>query len=122
MQIQVSTDRNIRGHEALVTRTQASVEAALSRFSSRITRVEVHLSDENGAQKGGDDDMRCVVEVRMEGRQPIAVTHQAATMVQAIDGATDKLERKLDSVVGRQRDQKTRGKDPLPDTDTLSDE
>lgn len=125
MQIQVNTDRNIEGHEALTSRTQASVEAALSRFSDRITRVEVHLSDENSAQKGGGDDMRCVIEVRMDGQPPLAVTHKAATMDQAIDGAADKLERKLDSLVGRQRDQRTRTKDgsrdPLSDTDPDSD-
>ena len=80
MQIQINTDRNIEGREALATQVSGVVESALSRFSDHITRVEVHLSDENSAKKGGHDDIRCMMEARLEGRQPVAVTHQAATV------------------------------------------
>ncbi|CAN5507503.1 hypothetical protein BH09MYX1_BH09MYX1_55530 [soil metagenome] len=48
MQIQVNTDKNIVGHEALVAQVKATVADALSHVSAHITRVEVHLSDENG--------------------------------------------------------------------------
>lgn len=44
------------------------------------------------------------MEARLEGRQPIAVTHEAATGHQAIDGAADKLERFIESTLGRLRD------------------
>jgi ribosome-associated translation inhibitor RaiA len=80
------------------------VESALNRFSDHITRVEVHLSDENSEKKGGEHDMRCVMEARLEGRQPIAVTHQAATVDEAVDGAADKLTRLIESTLGRLRD------------------
>ena len=56
----------------------------MSRISDHITRVEVHLSDENG-DKDGQNDMRCMMEARLEGRQPIAVTHQAATLDEAVE-------------------------------------
>lgn len=105
MQIQINTDGNIEGHEALATRVSSAVESALSRLSDHITRVEVHLSDKNSDKKGGSDDMRCVMEARLEGRQPIAVTHQAATVDQAVDGAADKLTRLIESTLGRLRDQ-----------------
>ncbi|MEO7817581.1 MAG: HPF/RaiA family ribosome-associated protein, partial [Actinomycetota bacterium] len=71
------------------------VESALNLFSDHITRVEVHLSDENSDMKVSADDMRCVMEARLEDRQPIAVTHQAATLDQAVDGAADKLTRMI---------------------------
>jgi len=114
MQILLNTDRNIEGHEALATRVSDEVESALERFSDRITRVEVHLSDENSDKKGGNDDMRCVMEARLEGRQPVAVTHHAATLDQAVDGAADKLASLIESTLGRLRDQKRVRTDPTP--------
>lgn len=64
MKIQVNTDRNLDGSAELITQVAATLEGALSRFSNRITRVEVHLSDENGSQKSGSSDKRCVLEAR----------------------------------------------------------
>ena len=113
MQIQINTDHNIEGHEALAAQVSSVVEGALSLVSDHITRVEVHLSDENSA-KGGQHDKRCLMEARLEGRQPIAVTHQAATLDEAVDGAADKLARLIDSNLGRMRDQRSRRSDPLP--------
>jgi hypothetical protein len=46
----------------------------------------VHLGDENGA-KSRPDDKRCMMEVRVQRRQPIAVTRHAATLDDAVDGA-----------------------------------
>lgn len=100
MQIQVNTDRHIHGGENLQDRVQSMVEDAVSHLSDRITRIEVHLSDENST-KGGDNDKRCVLEARVGGMQPIAVTHQAETLAQAIDGAAEKLERALGSALGK---------------------
>jgi ribosome-associated translation inhibitor RaiA len=113
MQIQINTDHNIEGYEALAARVSSVVESALSLVSDHITRVEVHLSDENSA-KGGQHDKRCLMEARLEGRQPIAVTHQAATLDEAVDGAADKLARLIDSDLGRMRDQRSRRREPLP--------
>ena len=116
MQIQINTDHNIEGHEALAARVSGVIENALSRFSDHITRVEVHLSDENSDKKDGYDDMRCMIEARLEGRQPIAVTHQATTLDEAVDGAADKLVNLIESTLGRQHDQELRRMDPpLPE-------
>jgi ribosome-associated translation inhibitor RaiA len=104
MQIQVNTDHNIEGHETLIANVRSAVERALDRFSDRITRVEVHLSDQNG-DKGGPNDKRCTMEARLEGRQPMAVTHDAATLDQAIDGATDEILRFLESTLERLQEQ-----------------
>ncbi len=103
MQILTNTDRNITGSAGLSAQAQAIVEGALARFSDQITRVEIHLSDENGA-RGGTEDKRCLMEARLEGRPPIAVTHQAATVEAALDGAAGKLERAIESTIGRLRD------------------
>ena len=96
MQVQVHTDHNIKGHEALANQVSGVVEDALSRVSDRITHVDIHLSNQNSEQEDGNDSLRCMVETHLEGRQPIAVTHQAATLNQAIDGATNKLTHLID--------------------------
>ena len=66
MQIEISTDSNIEGREKLATYVKGVVESALNRFSDRITRVEVHLSDVN-SYKGSEDGIRCVMEARTRG-------------------------------------------------------
>ena len=111
MQIQINTDHNIGGHDALIAEISGKVESALSQFTSHITRVEVHLSDQN-SQKTSLIDKRCMMEARLEGRQPIVVTHEAATLDQAIGGASDKLARLIENTLGRLRDQRSRRTDP----------
>jgi ribosome-associated translation inhibitor RaiA len=116
MQIQINTDHNIEGHESLAARISGVIENTLSRFSDHITRVEVHLSDENSDKKDGYDNMRCMIEARLEGRQPIAVTHQATTLDEAVDGAADKLTNLIETTLGRLHDQELRRTDPpLPE-------
>ena len=112
MQVQINTGHNIEGHEALATEVSGVVEESLSRFSDRITQVDVHLSDENSDKKGGDDDMRCMIEARLAGLQSLAVTHQAATLDQAVEGAADKLTRLIDSTLGRLHHQENHRTDP----------
>ena len=122
MQIQLNTDHNIEGHEALAAQVSSVVEIALSRFSEHITRVEVHLNDENSDKKGGNDDIRCLMEARFEGRQPIAVTHQAASLDQAVDGAVDKLTRLIESTLGRLRNAESHRADPLPHAPKITEQ
>src|SRR5688572_26130713 len=100
MQILVNSDHNITGTEALTERVEGVVGDAISRFAERITRVEVHLNDVNG-DKRGDNDKRCMLEARIGGLKPIAVTHQAPNMADALYGAAEKLERALDHTLGR---------------------
>ena len=101
MLIQINTDSNTAGDDALTRQVETAVRDALERFSDQLTRVEVHLSDENSDRKSGTDDKRCVLEARPAGLQPIAVSHRAATVARAVDGAVEKLKRSLDSRLGQ---------------------
>ena len=103
MHVQTHPDRNVQASEALVVHVEAAVISALGRFAEQVTRVDVHLSDENGA-KGGADDKRCVMEARLEGRPPTAVTHQAATVEEAMNGAAGKLARWIEGTLARRRE------------------
>lgn len=102
MLIQVHTDNHIQGSERLTSHVQSVISDALARFAERVTRVEVHLHDNNSAAKGGGDDKRCGIEVRVAGLDPLNVSHDAAEIDQAIDGAAEKmttlLDRRLDKL------------------------
>ena len=67
--------------------------------------MEVHLTDQDGPTRGdtgSQKDKRCTMEARLEGLQPVAATHQEATVDQAVQGAVDKLARIIDSDLGRE--------------------
>lgn len=98
MRIQVNTDDHVKGDERLTHHVIGLVEAALDRFGDRLTRVEVHLSEQKSHHSRGEDE-HCMLEARLAGRQPVAVTHRAETMSQAIDGAIERMQRLLDDTV-----------------------
>jgi ribosome-associated translation inhibitor RaiA len=102
MQVLVNTDANISGNEGLEVRVTSAVVSALGRYQGQITRVEVHLSDENGP-KAGENDIRCMMEARLEGHQPLAVTEHASTVDQAVDAAAEALESVIEHTLGRLR-------------------
>lgn len=102
MTIQFNTDNNIQGNEGLTAPLTSLIADKLDRFSQKISRLEVHLSNENG-NKEGQNDKRCLLEARMEGKQPIAVTNLANSHEQAVEGAIDKLKTSLDTIIGRER-------------------
>jgi len=100
MTIQFNTDSNINGSNRLKIYFDALISEQLNRFRDHISRVEVHLSDVNG-DKESPNDKRCLLEARIEGRKPIAVTNLANTHEKAISGATDKIIKSLDKIFGR---------------------
>jgi ribosome-associated translation inhibitor RaiA len=105
MQIQVNTANNIEGREKFATYVKGVVEHALGRFGERLIRVEVHLTDEHGT-KSGPDDKRCVMEAHLNGLPPTVVTHHAAALGQAIDGAVQKMKRALDNTLDKIEDRR----------------
>src|SRR5688500_7488032 len=73
MQTQVNTSNGVENKDALERWANEEIRQALSRFATDVTRVEVHLSDENHDQSGGGDK-RCAMEARLARHQPVAVT------------------------------------------------
>jgi hypothetical protein len=100
MKIQINTDNHIEGSEELTEQTEAIVKSSLGHLSDHITRLELHLRNENN-DKGGTHNKRCMMEARLKGHQPIAVTHEAKTIDQAVSGAVEKLKHSLDHTLGR---------------------
>ena len=111
MQINVNTDRTIDKHQGLDEHVQNVVVSSIGRFGEHISRVDVHLSNEN-KEKQADGGNYCMMEARVTGYQPIVVHDHAANLHQAIANAGTKLARAVDSALGRLEDKKKR--EPLP--------
>ncbi len=119
MLVHVTTDNHIRGSEALVSEVEANINAELMRFATQITRVEVHLSDEN-SHKTGTVDKKCTLEARVAGLQAVAASANGASVEQAIAAALDKLVAQLDHKLGRLSQRK--GRTPMGDEPSVNDE
>lgn len=105
MDVQISTANNVEGREALTEHLEGAVRDRLSRFEDRLTRVEVHVGDENGEDAGGRGK-RCVVEARPAGHAPVMVSEQAGSIDQATSGALGKMVSAFDRTFGKLGDRK----------------
>lgn len=102
IQILVNTDHNIHGSQNMNSDIEDTVNASLSRFGAQLTRVEIHLSDDNGSKSHGDEK-RCLIEARPAGHQPLVVTAVAATVHDAVNDAVEKMIHLLESTFGKLR-------------------
>ncbi|OIQ21664.1 MAG: ribosomal subunit interface protein [Flavobacterium sp. MedPE-SWcel] len=100
MLIQINTDKNIEGHQRLEEYFTEQLQNSLKKYEDRITRLEVHLSDENST-KGGGNDKKCTIEARAAGLKPVGVASQADTIEKAIVEATNKIKSALESTFGK---------------------
>jgi hypothetical protein len=100
MQFQLNTDAHIHGDQRLTEAAQTIVTAQLGHLVGRLTRLEVHLADENAA-KWGADDIRCTIEARPEGMQPQTISHNDASVDAALRGAAKKVHALLDHEFGK---------------------
>jgi ribosome-associated translation inhibitor RaiA len=100
MQIQINTDNHIPMHAALSNSIESELHRVLERFKKQLTRIEVHLSDENG-EKSGAQDKRCLLEVRPKNHQALIVREDSAHIQTAVSGAANKMQRLLETTYGR---------------------
>jgi ribosome-associated translation inhibitor RaiA len=100
MFVQVSTDNQIVSDAEANARLEARVREKLRRFEKRLTHVELHVSDANGA-KGGEGDKKVSLELRANGHAPVAVHAEASRIDTAVTAAADKAIRALDHALGK---------------------
>ena len=102
MHIQFNTDNHIEGRERMAAYFSPIVAETLKRFEDKVTGLEIHLGDEN-SDKFGTDDKRCSIEARIAGHQPVAAVHHADTIDKAVNGATAKIKRVLETTFDKMR-------------------
>jgi ribosome-associated translation inhibitor RaiA len=105
MQIQINTDHTISEHSRLDEHVRSVVESSIGRFGDHVSRVDVHLSNEN-KEKGADGGNYCMMEARVHGCEPVVVHEHGVDLHQSISSAASKLKRALDSALGRLNDKK----------------
>jgi len=103
MIIQLNTDKSLTIHAEYESQITDKLTKELTRFSEHISRLEVHLSDENGS-KSGLNDKKCLLEARIEGRAPIAASDLGQTYDVALHGAIDKLKSALTTIIGKMKE------------------
>lgn len=69
MQILVNSNHSVDVTSSLEEHVKATVESELERFDDQLTRVEVHLNDENSG-KSGPQDKRCQMEAGSRDTSP----------------------------------------------------
>ena len=108
MKVQLNSDKNIAVDRRVNQFVREEVKRAIGRFSGKLTRIEIHLSDVNGRSKAGTPDKRCMVEARPAGHRPMAVTMVARNMRSAVQGSLSKLRNALETFFGRAGRYRTR--------------
>ncbi|MEQ8846223.1 HPF/RaiA family ribosome-associated protein [Botrimarina sp.] len=108
MQIIINSNSQVLMDQESIEQHEAEIAAELDRFKERLTRIEVHLTDENSLAKGGDDDIRCLMEARPAGQQPVGVEVRAATVEQALREGADTLKRRLSTMFEKARTEQRR--------------
>lgn len=104
MKIQFNTDKNIQGKESLEAFVAERINHGLKQFDEKITRIEVHLSDENAHKSENKEDIQCKLEARLEGLQPITVTAKDHTKEKAVSDAISKMKAVLSTAMGKLKD------------------
>lgn len=108
MKVIINTDHNIPLGNNSIAEMESLVESSLEYFESRLTRVEVHLTDGSAGRSTGDD-IRCRLEARPEGLNPEIVTDNASSVDAAVSGALQKMTRVLETTFGRLDDPRKGG-------------
>jgi hypothetical protein len=112
MQVQVNCGDGLSSKETLERWATDYLNESLARFADELTRVEVQLSDDAHGKTSGQD-MRCMLEARITGHAPVAVSHFAENMDEAMRGATRKLIHALDHKLGKLDRHEHRSRDTI---------
>jgi hypothetical protein len=112
IKVLVNTSNDVDNKDALERWASEYLNEQMGRFEQELTSIEVQMTDENHAARGGGDK-RCMLEARVNGRAPVAVTAFAADQNIAFRGACEKLAHALDHAFGKQDRREHRARDTI---------
>lgn len=92
MRINVQSYNHLSEGELFLQGIAVMVERNLSRFSGRITRVDVLLIEENK----NPEHHGCVIEAQVTGMESVAVRSHAGTLTRAVTVGTEKMEQVIE--------------------------
>jgi hypothetical protein len=100
MEIQVSTDRALKGGRELAAFVGYEVVAGLGAVADRVISALVELTEDESTEEGSSR-LRCQLEVRPRGHAPVVVARFAATGDTAVRGAVEDMRRVLERMFNR---------------------
>ncbi len=100
MMIQINTGKDLTVNADYEQKISEKIAKELKRFDERMTRVEVHFTDENSS-KEGINDKKCLLEARLRGIDSVVVTHFSNTYDLALVGALEKIKSAIETKVGK---------------------
>lgn len=80
---------------------EARFRERLGRFEQRLSRIEVHVGDNDGTRREGPAGIEATIEARPYNGQPLTASDRAATAEDAIGSALQKLVSRLDATFGK---------------------
>ena len=105
MQISISGPDEIRNNE-FQNLVENRLTRSLNRFSRRIDRIDVAITDENGSR--GGIDKHCRIRVQMHGVEPFVATAKDENPGTAVSRATTRARRKVMTTLKRPQSQRER--------------
>lgn len=119
MIIQINSDNQVSLNAESKAAYSQEIESEMERFADYISRIEVHLTDENSSAKEGGDDIRCLMEARLNGKQPVSVEVRCENPRQALRQASEALFRRLENLLSKERTLKRKGQRDASRKETL---
>lgn len=99
-----NTDHNIQAGDFFTSPLESILLDKLEKYNRKITKLEVHLTDENGKKKGVDDK-RCLLEAHIDKMEPTIGSCLSDTYESSLIGAIKNLKASLETKLGRLQDQ-----------------
>ena len=103
MKIQINADVSSNNHVEVNKMVETIISGQLRRFEEHISRIDVHLSDDSG-NKSGINDKKCIIEARVDGKNPCVVSDYSDTYEKAVTGAVAKVKSSLTSIIERMKE------------------
>jgi len=100
MEIQVRTDRALRGGHELATFVGYEIVAGLGACAARVISALVELTEDRATAQG-PAGLRCQLEVRPHGHAPVVVSRMAADGDAAVRGAVEDMRHVLERMFRR---------------------
>lgn len=103
MQIQINSS-HVTATEAIEAHINERIGHALKTLSEEITRVEVHLHDDDGRERKGEQAKRVTMEARPRGAEPLVVHATGRDLYDVVTDAAGKLERAVRRFTEKRRE------------------
>lgn len=104
--------RGFKLTKALYNQVNSKLNLLLSRYGNQIRQAEVILLDVNGP-KGGED-MRCLINIKVNKSKSIVVQETAADLYDAINSCAQRVRRTAERHFSRARRLNRRNREPHP--------